>query len=259
MTDEQGTIVEWNPGAEATTGLVRERVVGQPVWDMQYLLVAPEHRNAAMYERIKTAFQQALQIGASPMMSRTVEAQFRRGDGSLRSAEQTLFPIRTARGFRLNCITRDITARKQAEAEIHRRLAELEAVNRLSTDMRTAQTLDQILAAALNSILAAVNVSGGSLWLYDAVRDKLRLAAQHGASATGDVSRLLPAEPGKRMAGLVFATGQPYVSKEYRLDPRLPEAVRLAIPPGVGGAAMPIRAGDAVIGIFDIDVPMPRE
>ena len=259
MTDEAGTIVEWNPGAVRTTGLKREEVVGRPVWEVQYLLVAPEHRSAVTLGHIKAAFQQALQTGALPGMNQVVEAQFRRGDGSMRSAEQTLFPTRTAKGFRLYCITRDITARKQAEAEIHRRLAELEAVNQLSTVMRSAQTLDEILSVALETTLAAVHISSGSIWLYDPILDKLDLSARHGLSATGDAAGRLPARPTDRMAGLVLATGQPFVSPEYGLDPRLPETVRTAFPPGVGGAALPLRAGDAMIGIFDVDVTRPRE
>ena len=68
MTDEAGTIVEWNRGAEEITGFKRAEVVGKPVWDVQYLLVPPEHRGAATLERIKAAFVQALQTGALPKM-----------------------------------------------------------------------------------------------------------------------------------------------------------------------------------------------
>src|ERR1051325_4538391 len=42
-------------------------------------------------------------------------------------------------------IDRDITERKRSEAEIKQRLAELEAVNRVSTILRAAHTLDDIL------------------------------------------------------------------------------------------------------------------
>ncbi|HEX7587324.1 MAG TPA: HD domain-containing phosphohydrolase, partial [Anaerolineae bacterium] len=124
---------------------------------------------------------------------------------------------------------------------------------------RAAQTLDDILSVALETTLAAVKVSSGSIWLYDPILDKLDLSTRHGQSATGDAAGRLPAKPSDRMAGFAFATGQPYVSREYCLDPRLPESVRTAFPPGVGGAAMPIRAGDAVIGILDVDVTVPRE
>ncbi len=115
MTDEQGSIVEWNPGAEQITGLGREAVVGKPVWDVQYQLVSGDHKGPSMYERLKSTVQDSLRTGTSPIMNRVVEAQFRRADGVVRFAEQRLFPITTAQGFRLSGISRDITERKQAE------------------------------------------------------------------------------------------------------------------------------------------------
>ena len=259
MTDEQGTLVEWNPGAEAITGLTREAVVGKPLWDVQYQLVSPEHKSLATYARLKATLSKALRAGTSPMLNRVVEAQFQRGDGTRRIAEQSLFPIRTAKGIRLSGISRDITERKQAEAEIKRRLAELEAVNRLSTAMRAAQTLDEMLPVVLDATLAVMQVKVGSIWLYDPAKDELHLAVNRGWCAESATSRPPPERPGEGIAGCVFATRQPYISREYHLDLRMPEAARRQIPPGIGGAAIPIRAGDHVIGTFDISVTLPRE
>ena len=43
MTDEQGIVVEWNPGAERMTGLTREHAVGKPVRVPHYQLFMDEH------------------------------------------------------------------------------------------------------------------------------------------------------------------------------------------------------------------------
>jgi putative nucleotidyltransferase with HDIG domain len=68
-----------------------------------------------------------------------------------------------------------------------------------------------------------------------------------------------PEKPGEGIHGYTFSTGQAYVVSDFRLDSRLPEAVRQWIPPGIGGATIPIRAGQNVSGTFDINVSLPRE
>ena len=154
---------------------------------------------------------------------------------------------------------RDITERKRAEQEIQRRLAELEAVNHLSTAMRAAQTLEQMLPVVLDITMEVMRAVGGGIWLYDPSHDELRPAVTRGWGEQPGVSSIPPEKPGEGIAGYAFATRQPCVAREYRLDLRLSEPVRQRIPPGIGGAAIPIRAGDSVIGAFDINVRLPRE
>jgi PAS domain S-box-containing protein len=156
-------------------------------------------------------------------------------------------------------VIRDITERKRAEEEIKQRLAELEAVNQLSTALRAAQTLDEMLPTIVDVTIGLVRATAGSIWLYDPVKDQLRLAVNRGWGAESNAHRPAPEKPGTGIAGYVFATGQSYVTREYHGDPRLPEAARQWIPPGIGGAAIPLRAANAVIGAFDVSVHLPRE
>jgi signal transduction histidine kinase len=58
-----------------------------------------------------------------------LEAVFQRTDGSQRKVEQRLFPIRTSKGFSLGGVARDVTERKQAEAEKENLIKELEVKN----------------------------------------------------------------------------------------------------------------------------------
>jgi PAS domain S-box-containing protein len=259
MTDEQGIVVEWNRGAEEITGLSREAIVGLPIWETQYRLVAPVQKSPAVYERIRATLSNALQTGSSPIMNRVVEAQFFRADGAVRVAEQRLFPIRTPKGFRLSGISRDITERKQSEAEIQRRLAELEAVNQLSTAMRTAQTMQDMLAVVLETTLKIMQARSGAIWWYHAAAQELRPMLTRGLRAQSEIDRLPPEKPGEGIAGYVFETGQAYLTREYHSDPVLPDTVRQKIPPGIGGAAVPIRAADSRLGVLDIHVALPRE
>jgi PAS domain S-box-containing protein len=144
MTDEQGTVVEWNRGAERVTGLAREQAVGKPVWDVHYQLVLDERRTPATYDRIKSKYLEALRTGNSSILNRIVEAPFRRTDGTVRIAEQWLFPITTAKGFRLSGISRDITERKRAEEELRKlsRAVDQSPVSIIITD--TAGTIEYV-------------------------------------------------------------------------------------------------------------------
>ncbi len=150
----------------------------------------------------------------------------------------------------------DINERKRAEDEIRDRLAELEAVNHVSTAMRSAQTLEVMLSVLLDTTLEILSTGTGSVSLYDPVKDELRIAFQRGLSETGEP---FPAQqPGTGITGHVFILGQPYLSSNFKTDPLLEERNRHRLPEG-GGVCVPIRAGENVIGTFVIVLPLPRE
>jgi PAS domain S-box-containing protein len=183
-----------------------------------------------------------------------------RQDGSLAFVEmkpQVILEAGKPAGIR--GVVRDITGRKQAEEEIQHRLEELEAVNQLSTAMRLAQNLPELLPVILDTTLDVMHANQGSIWLYNPEKDDLRVALARGVPSAGN-GKTIPAEkPGQGIAGFVFATRSTLVEREFRNDPLLPETVRQRIPPRLGGAAVPIRAGDDVIGVLILMVPLPAE
>ena len=68
-----------------------------------------------------------------------------------------------------------------------------------------------------------------------------------------------PEKPGEGINGFVFATGQPFVSKDIHLDMRLSDHIRQEIPSDLGGVVVPISAGENKLGTFNIYVPLPQE
>ena len=156
-------------------------------------------------------------------------------------------------------IDRDITARKQAEEEIKQRLAELEAVNRISSALRAAQTLDEMLPLLVDSTLDILHATQGAIWLYDPGKNELQMKVIRGLDTKLGKPSIPPEKLGEGVNGYAFGTGQPYVARDFHLDLRLPEDVRQWMPPGIGGAAIPVHAGQNLIGMFDINVNLPRE
>ncbi len=124
LTDEEGTIIEWNPGQERITGLSREEVLGRPLWDVMFQMAANEHGNPAAHEQIKAGVREIIETGQSEWLDRLEERVVRRPDGARRVIQAAVFPIKTGKGFMAGAISRDITERKAAEEQIKRSLRE---------------------------------------------------------------------------------------------------------------------------------------
>ncbi len=153
----------------------------------------------------------------------------------------------------------------QAAAAVHnarlfettrRRLAEVEAVNRISTALRAAQTLDEMLPLLLDETLAAMGSPAGAIWLYDALSGELRVAVARGWFTQLNEA---PMQPGEGIGGAVFAAGQAYLSREFAGDPQTRELTRAQIPTGWGGACVPIRTAAETVGVFFVAARLPRE
>jgi PAS domain S-box-containing protein len=113
----EGRLLDWNPAAERMFGYHRKAAVGRPGG-----LVNPPGREPG----IGTAMAEALEAGGSW----SGEVPFVREDGSEGVADAVVVPQLDADGRRLALIGafRDVTARKEAEAEVVRQKAFFEEI-----------------------------------------------------------------------------------------------------------------------------------
>ncbi len=139
-------------------------------------------------------------------------------------------------------------------AETRQRLADLEAVNHISTSLRAATTLAEMLARFLDETIAAFRTDAGALALYDADRDELCEVAARGWF-TQAATRL---KPGEGIVGRVFVTGETYVADEFARSPHVYPAVQAHVPLGWGGACVPIRVTTEIIGVLCVAVTPAR-
>ncbi len=153
-------------------------------------------------------------------------------------------------------IVTDITTRKRAEEEQRRRLASLQALSRVALASRTAHTLDDLLPVLLDETLAALAADTGEILLYDAAHQVLQPMVARGW-LTSFLDDAVPF--GEGMAGSVLASGMPHVSREFASDPLVLSSARHKVPPGWGGAAVPIRTAEANIGAMFVAVRLPRQ
>lgn len=140
--------------------------------------------------------------------------------------------------------------------ETHSRLVELDALNRVSSALRIAQSLDQISPLLLEETLAALNTRHGSIMLFDPSTRQLQQVSSSGwFDQIGDTHLM----PGEGIAGKVFESGEPYLAAEFVSDETARIATRSQIPAGWGGCCVPIRTSDGIIGVLFASVQLPRQ
>jgi len=161
--DSQGSIVYFNPGAEAAFGFQAAEVVGRPL-----TLLMPER----FHDDHRRGLARFLSTGQGNVIGKTVELAGRRNDGSEFPMDLSLATWQTGEGSFFTGIIRDITERKRKEKEIaklnadlNRRAAELEVVN------KELQSFAYSVSHDLRAPLRAID--GFSRSLAEACADKL--------------------------------------------------------------------------------------
>jgi len=129
LLDEKGVVIEWNASQEALTGYKRDEVLGRHVWDVQYQLMPESQRTSDILESTKQQVQHILASGKFAHFHQPVEVALQSKEGYTKNILQTLFPILTDTGWRIGSLMRDISARKQAEADRDRLITELKSKN----------------------------------------------------------------------------------------------------------------------------------
>ncbi len=135
LIDENGMVIEWNQAMQQITGMERQQVFGQPYWDVLCTLTQ-EDTSSERREEMKQVILSTLQSGEGVFLYHPTEASYYNTRGETRVTTQTIFPIRTQKGFQIGGISHDITERKRIEEQLRQTneqltkwLNELEAHN----------------------------------------------------------------------------------------------------------------------------------
>jgi len=152
-------------------------------------------------------------------------------------------------------ILRDITERRQIEDILRHRLAELEALYKVSTSLRSAQSFNDALPILLDRTLDALGTNAGAILLYNRESNKLIPAISRGWF---EHLHAMSVGVDAGVAGRVFKTGEPYHSTEFIKDIKDMHSKIGGIPKGWGGACVPIQAGDEAVGVLFISLRLPH-
>ncbi len=244
--DMSWPIVDCNREACRINGYLREELVGKSIDIINLTRGTPEERRAFLNAvREKNVHKQ--------------EVQHRRKNGESFYTDVTTSFLNVDGRELIVGIDHDITERKQKEDLISHRLVELEAINRVSSTLRAAQTLGEMLSLLMDTTLKAVGASQGSIWLYDQDTESLNPEVVRGYEGPVEYATRPPIDTDRGIAEFVFAGGKPLIAGDLRQSTDLPEEMRRALPEGVGGAVLPIHAEQDVIGTLIVNIPPLRE
>jgi PAS domain S-box-containing protein len=175
------------------------------------------------------------------------EKEFQRADGT-RVPVYLADAMLPGPGEQIAAFVLDITERKQRERE-------LEAIAALSTALRSVKTLEEMLTILLKEALSLIGTDAGNIWLYDPTSGD-----SYNAVSVGWI-KVVPMvfKRGEGIPGLVVEKAETVISREFRTDPRVTPENRERLPEGVGGACVPLRTAESVVGGIFIYVNLPRE
>ncbi len=216
---------------------------GQPVYcgdvtkDRRYIEVWPDIRSG-MYVPLK--------VGERTIGCLSVESE--RGNAFTETDEWLITTLAAQTASALENV--------RVFEETRQRLADAEAVAKISIALRTAESLDNMLPAFLDETLMLLGTQAGAIWLYDQDSEELRHAVSRGWFNQLPKSAI---KPGEGLAGTAFSTGNTLHSREFIRDVSALDAGLRQIPAGWGGVCVPIRSGQAVVGVILISVQLPRE
>ncbi len=243
-----GTLIYESPSKRRPLGYPPNSMVGHNLLELFH----PDEKDAAA--------QLLANIVAHPGLNQEALFRVQHQDGSWRWMEGYLTNLLHEPSVHAIVINyRDVTERQMVDEELKRRLTDFEAVTQLSSAMRAAGSLAEMLPIVLDNTLKILHRPTGSLWLYNKTKDELQPIVVRGTPEHGDVILIPPEKPGEGIAGYVFATKQTFIEPNLRDSPRLPVSLRQQMAPGRGVVAVPVRAADNVIGTLAISTFAPHK
>ncbi|GEM_PF-2762638 len=128
LTDDTGTITDWNNCIATSTGIKEEIAVGKKIWEIQYSLFTEDLRKNYSESDIKHLWQNILtKLADGNVVTR--EGQYFRQDRSLVYTEDIVFPLKSGNQMYLCILQRDLTDRKKAEMALKKSEEKLKELN----------------------------------------------------------------------------------------------------------------------------------
>jgi PAS domain S-box-containing protein len=115
IVNQGGSIIEWNKGCELIFGFKRKHAIGQKIWNFMQKILLPDpviaHESLYSFDNITDA----LRTGESQWFQRINETAIKGKDGKPKILQSVAFPVKTAGGYLLGVVARDISESKETE------------------------------------------------------------------------------------------------------------------------------------------------
>jgi len=203
--DANQRIILFNPAAEKMFRCPADEALGQPL-------------DRFIPERFREAHREHIHLFGQTNQSRRSMGTLGpltclRADGKEFPAEIAISQAKVADGKIYTAILRDITERKQAEEELHRRINELSALYQTTLDIISVQDLPDLLNTIVMRAVDLLDGTGGGLYLCEPEQKQVRCVVSY--NTPDDYTGIVLAY-GEGAAGTVAATGEPLIIDDYQ-------------------------------------------
>ena len=248
--DAKGVVLEFNPAAEKIFGYRRDAALGR---QMAELIVPPALRDAHF-----KGFQRYLSTGEARLLGKRMEVPALRSDGTQFEVELAITRIAQAGAPLFTAYLRDITEHKRAQA----RVEHLNRVYSVLIDINQNIVREKNSRAMLENACRITVVKGEFRMAWIGIRDApgrpMSITAHAGADEdTLNILRAMlgdePQDGACAFTSHALQTGQHGVCNDIACDPRTASWREPLLQRGYRSmASLPVKAGDTVIGTFNL-------
>lgn len=235
----EGTITSWNASAEKLYGYTAAEAIGSHV----SLIVPPEclAQLEGIFERLKR--------GEKIEHLETVRV---RKDGTRVEVDVSIAPVSNAAGEVVGAatISRDITRRRLAEAELARRVRQAALGAEVGVAFAEAGApLRRVLQRCTQAVVNQLDAAFARIWTIERDADVLELQASAGMYTHTDGGHArVPV--GKFKIGLIAAERRPHLTNSVEGDPRVGDQAWAHREGMVSFAGYPLLVEDRLVGVM---------
>ncbi len=157
MVDAEGRVAHWNPAAERVFGYRNDEILGRSA---HAVLAPPQYRDTA-----ERGFREFAATGAGSAIGKVLELTALRKDGTEFPMEISVGPIRLEKGWGAVAIVRDVTRRRQIEADLEnerRHLERLLAVHERDRQLAACELHDGLVQPLVATLMSLEGTLAGS-------------------------------------------------------------------------------------------------
>ncbi len=239
--DHRGQVVEWNAAAEKTFGRPRAEVLGR---ELAELIIPP-----ALRDRHRKGLEHYLATGEGPILDQRIEVTGLRADGSEFPAELAVTRIPSDGLPLFTAYLRDITERKETEAE----RAEQLRLSALAADVGEAvvqsERLPDMLRRCAAALVLHLDAAFARVWTLNEAEQMLELRASVGmyTHLNGPHGRV---PVGQFKIGLIARERKPHLTNAVVGDPRVGDQEWARREGMVAFAGYPLIVDGRVVGVM---------
>jgi PAS domain S-box-containing protein len=241
----QDRFVDCNPATETMFDCAREEILGSTPYKF-----SPARQSDGRDSRRKAREKVAAALAGEPQFFEWIHCKL---DGTPFHTEVKLNRIQLGGEWMLLAVVRDITQRKQAEAEIRQQVETLTALHDTALDLSVQRDLTDLLRAIVTRAVHLSRARGGGIYLYRPATDDLELVISQDLASdlTGDIL-----QRGEGLSGKVLETGRSMAVDDYAAWEG--RAAQHEGSDFTACAAVPIRWGTRLLGVLSIVTDLPH-